>query len=58
VLEFAKLQSKRVDQQLDERRVVVLEKRSAQADAAEAVVKSELTPEEKQARMKEIFGLA
>ena len=40
-----------------ERRIVLLEKKAAQADAAENIARSELTPEEKQAKMREIFGL-
>lgn len=43
---------------MTERRIALLERKAAQADAAEEVVTSTLTPEEKQAKMREIFGLA
>lgn len=46
------------DQDLEERRITVLEAKAKQADQAEAVVKSDLSPEEKAARFKEIFGMA
>lgn len=42
---------------LDERRLKILEEAAARAAAAEEVTKSDLTPEEKAARMREIFGL-
>lgn len=43
---------------LDARKVAILEKKAAQADAAEGVTKdTTLTPEQRQARLKEIFGL-
>jgi hypothetical protein len=38
------------------RKVELLEKRAAQADAADAVNKSDLTPEEKDRKFREIFG--
>lgn len=45
-------------QHLEERRVSLLEKKAAAADAAQAALRdSTLTDEEKQARVKEIFGL-
>ena len=45
-------------QRLDERRVVMLEKKAAAADAAADAVKDKtLSPAEKEARIKEIFGL-
>jgi hypothetical protein len=43
---------------LDERRITLLEEQAAKAAAAEAVTTSDLTPEAKQQRMREIFGLA
>ncbi len=44
---------------LEERRVALLEKKAAQAEAAEGVVKdSTLTAEEQRKRIKEIFGMA
>jgi len=42
----------------EERRIVLLEKRAAQAEQAQAVVGSDLSPEEQRNRLKEIFGLA
>jgi hypothetical protein len=42
---------------INERRVVLLEKRAAIADKVEDVVKSDLTPEEKDRRYREIFGM-
>lgn len=44
--------------QLDERRIRLLEQKAAQADQAEEVAKSDLTPEQKAARFKEIFGIS
>jgi hypothetical protein len=38
------------------RKVELLEKRAAQADAADAITKSDLTPEEKDRKFREIFG--
>jgi hypothetical protein len=40
-----------------ERRVAVLEKKASQADQAKGVLEGNLTPEQKQARMREIFGI-
>jgi hypothetical protein len=45
------------DQDLSERRIQLLEAKANQADQAEAVVKSALSPDEKTARFKEIFGI-
>jgi len=45
-------------QELDERKVKLLEQKAAQADATRDVVESKLTPEQQQARIREIFGLA
>lgn len=56
VLEFAKLEAKQVDLGLAERRVVVLERQNDQARTA--LTNPELTPAERERRMKEIFGLA
>lgn len=41
----------------DDRRIALLEKKAAQADQAENVTKSDLTPEEKQLKLKQIFGM-
>lgn len=46
------------DQDLEERRVSVLERRAAQAEAAQGVVSSQLTPDEQAAKLREIFGVA
>lgn len=53
-----KLILKARDQDLEERRVQLLEARAAQADEAQKAIKNEaLTPEERDARLKQIFGL-
>ena len=57
VLEFAKLDEKRADRALEERRVKLLEEKAAQAELALKVTESALTAEEKASRMKQIFGL-
>jgi len=44
--------------QIAERRVRVLEQKAAQADQAKAVTESKLTPEEKLAKMRQIFGMS
>jgi len=43
--------------QLDERRVQLLERKAAQADAAEKVIAESLTDQEKLSRMRQIFGM-
>lgn len=54
----SKLELKRQELGLTERRVKLLEQKAAQADAAEAVTRSTtLTPTEREAKLKEIFGL-
>lgn len=54
----AKLELKRKDQALTERRVALLEKKAAQADAAQSVTAdAALTPAEREQKLKEIFGL-
>ena len=45
------------DQDLEARRIVVLEAKAQKADQAEQVERSDLTPEQKAARYKEIFGM-
>jgi hypothetical protein len=45
------------DQDLVERRVKLLEQKAAQAEQAGDVLRSSLTPEQQQARLKEIFGM-
>ena len=46
------------DQDLEARRIAVLEAKAEKADEAEAVAKSDLTPEEKDVRYKRIFGMS
>jgi hypothetical protein len=54
----ARILLKRADQKLNDRRIKLLEQRAKIADQAEAVTKdATLTAEERQRRMKEIFGL-
>lgn len=45
------------DQDMEDRRIKLLEADAAKAQAAEKVTKSEMTPEEKAAAMKRIFGM-
>jgi hypothetical protein len=46
------------DQDLEARRIAVLEAKAKRADEAEQVVREDLTPEEKEARLKGIFGMS
>lgn len=58
---WARVQKLRLSQQqqaLEERRIQVLEKKAAEADKAREVMATELTPEQKQSRLREIFGMA
>lgn len=48
---------KAYDQRLTDRKVTLLEAAAAKADAAEKVTRSDMTAEEKAARMKQIFGM-
>ena len=58
VLEFAKLLEKRRVTDLDERRVKLLEQKSALADAATGVMGDKaLSEEQRAARMRELFGM-
>jgi hypothetical protein len=53
-----KLRLKERDQKLVERRIKLLEQKAAQADAAQSVTADQaLTPAEREAKLKEIFGL-
>jgi len=55
----AKLDLKRKDQLLAERRIALLEQKAAQADQARLVsADAELTAEEKETRLKAIFGIS
>lgn len=58
VIEFSKLEQKKRELELKERQVALLEAKAAQATAAEDVVKSTLSPQEKEQKMREVFGLA
>lgn len=46
------------DQDLNERKIRLLEQKAEQAEKAHAVVDSDLTPEEKQRRLRQIFGMS
>lgn len=53
-----KLRQKDNEHRLNERRIALLERKAAQADQAEGVTRDEsLTPEQREAKMREIFGL-
>lgn len=54
----AKLDLKRKDQQLTERRIVILEQKAAQADQAKSIAGNEtLSDAEKAAQMRALFGM-
>ena len=54
----AKLRLKAQELKLSERRVAILEKKAAQAEAAETVTRDQkLTPDQREERYKEIFGI-
>lgn len=55
VIEHAKLQEKAKDRELDERRLKILEQKAAMADQAGAVLASNLSQEEQNARLREIL---
>lgn len=57
ILEFLKTEQKGEALKLDARRVALLEAKAAQADEAEKVTQSSLTPEEKQLKLRQIFGM-
>jgi hypothetical protein len=52
----AKFESQKIS--ISDRRVTLLEKKAAQADQAKAVTASQLTPEQKDAEYRRIFGMA
>jgi hypothetical protein len=56
-LEEAKLKQKERALEHDERRIALLEKKAAQADEAKSVIESKQTPEEKQLKLRQIFGM-
>lgn len=53
----ANYELKKADLDIKERRVSLLEQKAAQADQAKGVIESALTPEEKQQRLRQIFGM-
>ena len=57
VLDYAKLELRHKEFGLQQRKFALLKARAAKADQAEQVANSDLTPEEKQRKMREIFGL-
>jgi len=46
------------DQDLHERQIALMEAKARKAEQAEAITKSDLTAEQKAARMREVFGIA
>jgi len=59
VMAYLKVQEQRADRNLEERRVAILEQKAKQAEDAEKVVSDKkLSPEEKQQRMRAIFGMS
>jgi ActR/RegA family two-component response regulator len=56
-MDAANLKLKEQQVGLDARRVALLEKKAAQADEARQVVESKATPEEKQLKLRQIFGM-
>lgn len=57
-LDLGELRLKEKKSHQDERRIALLEKKAAQADKAEGVTRDEtLTPEAREQKLKEIFGL-
>ena len=54
----ARLELARQKVEIDSRKLKLLEARAAQADAANRVVASKLTPEEKQLKLRQIFGMS
>jgi hypothetical protein len=57
MIEIKKLAIKEAELSLDQRRVILLEKKAKQADDAAEIVESKLSPEEKQKKLKSIFGI-
>jgi len=59
VMTYLKVQEQRADRHLEERRLAILEQKAKQAEEAEQVVSDKkLSPEEKQQRMRAIFGMS
>ena len=57
VMEFAKLELKGREFALDEQKFELLKAKAAQADKAKEVTGSALSPEEKQLKLRQIFGM-
>jgi len=59
VMAYLKVQEQRADRHLEERRVAILEQKAKQAeDAEETISDNKLSPEEKQQRLRAIFGMS
>jgi hypothetical protein len=59
VMAYLKVQEQRADRRLEERRVAILEQKAKQAEEAEEVTSDKkLSPEEKQTRLRAIFGMS
>jgi len=55
IIEIKKLAIKEAELSLDQRRVILLEKKAAAFDQAKAVIEAQLSPEEQRKRLKEIL---
>ena len=58
VQKYARLEQLGEQLEIEKRKLSMLEAKAAQADKAEEITKSEVTAEEKAARMKLVFGIA
>lgn len=58
VMDHLHIQEREKDRELEERRVKLLEQRASQAEKAEQVASSDASPEEKEQRIKSIFGMS
>src|ERR1051325_3565561 len=59
VMAYLKVQEQRADRHWEERRVAILEQKAKKAeDAEETISDNKLSPEEKQQRLRAIFGMA
>jgi len=59
VMTYLKVQEQRADRHLEERRVAILEQKARQAEEAEVTISDKaLSPEEKQHRLRAIFGMS
>jgi vacuolar-type H+-ATPase catalytic subunit A/Vma1 len=58
VMAYLKVQEQRADRSLEERRLAILEQKAKQAEEAEEITSDKkLSPEEKQQRLRAIFGM-